>query len=105
MMVTVTEAAGPPSFEWKRGAEREAFVDRLIASALAGNDFARGLAERMPTETGTRFPLWVDHLVVADVPGLAGRLQDLGYERQPVRYPVNSPVLAHPRGIFPRVAI
>jgi hypothetical protein len=104
-MATVTEAAAPPSFEWKRWPETEAFVDRLIASALAGNDFARGLAERMPAETGTRFPLWVDHLVVADVPGLAGQLEDLGYERQPIRYAVNSPVLAHPGGIFPRVAI
>src|SRR5262249_52728957 len=49
--------------------------------------------------------VWVDHLVVSDVPGLAGRLQALGYERQPIRYPVNAPVFAHPGGIFPRVAI
>jgi hypothetical protein len=104
-MATVTEAEAPPSFEWKRWPETEEFVEGLIASALAGNTFARGLEERMPAETGTRFPIWVDHLVVSNVPGLSERLQELGYERQPIRYPVNLPVFAHPGGIFPRIAI
>jgi hypothetical protein len=104
-MLTVTEAAAPPAFEWKRWPETEAFVERLIATALAGNDFARALAERMPAETGTRISVWVDHLVVSDAPGLAGRLQELGFERQPIRYPVNSPVFAHPGAISPRIAI
>src|SRR4051794_31049187 len=104
-MATVTEAAAPPAFDWKRWPETEAFIDRLIATALDGNGFARELAERLPGETGTRFPIWVDHLVVSDVPGLVGRLQALGYERQPMRYLVNAPIFAHAGGIFPRIAI
>jgi hypothetical protein len=104
-MATVTEAVAPPSFDWKRWPETEAVVDGLIAAARDGNAFARGLAVRMPGETGTRFSVWVDHLVLSDAPGLAGQLEALGYERQPIRYPVNAPVLAHPGGIFPRIAI
>src|SRR6185312_5764467 len=98
-------AAAPPSFDWKRWPETEALVDRLIEAALQGNGFAHELAGRMPGETGTRFSVWVDQLVVSDVPGLAGRLQGLGFEHQPIRYPVNAPVFAHPGGIFPRIAI
>jgi hypothetical protein len=103
-MVMVT-AAAPPSYDWKRWPETEVFVDRLIAAALAGNGFARELAERMPGETGTRFSVWVDHLVLSGVGGLEARLGELGFERQPIRYAVNAPVFAHPGGIFPRLAI
>ena len=98
-------AAAPPAFEWKRWPETEAFVDELIATALAGNAFAATLAERMPAETGTRFTVWVDHLVVTDGPAWSDRLEALGYERQPIRYAVGSPVFAHPGGIFPRIAV
>src|SRR5262245_17081311 len=104
-MATVTEAIAPPAFDWKRWPDTEAVVERLIGSALDGNDFTRGLAERMPGETGTRFSVWVDHLVLDSAPGLAGELEALGYERQPIRYPVNAPVFAHPGGIFPRIAL
>ncbi len=104
-MATVTEAAAPTSCEWKRWPETEAFVERLIASALAGNGMARSLAERMPAETGTRFSLWVNHLVVSGAASLVGRLGELGYERRAIRYPVNSPVFAHSGGIFPRIAV
>ena len=31
-----TASAAPPSFEWKRWPETEAFVDRLVEQALAG---------------------------------------------------------------------
>src|SRR5262245_31775749 len=102
-MATVTEAIAPSEFDWKRWPETEAVVEGLIAAALVGNAFARDLAGRMPAETGTRFPVWVDHLVLGRTPGLAGQLENLGYERQAIRYPVNAPVFAHPGGIFPRI--
>jgi hypothetical protein len=104
-MATVTEAVAPPAFDWKRWPETEEVVEGLINAALDGNAFARGLAERMPAETGTRFSVWVDHLVVTEVLGLVGMLERLGYERQPIRYPVNVPVFAHPGGMFPRIAV
>src|SRR5690242_14304113 len=104
-MATVTEAVAPPTFDWKRWPETETTVEGLIATALEGNAFARSLAERMPAETGTRFPIWVDHLVIGDTPGLADQLEGLGYERQATRYAVQAPLFAHPGGIFPRIAI
>ncbi|MHB1558018.1 MAG: hypothetical protein ACYC61_11185 [Isosphaeraceae bacterium] len=50
-MAVVMEAGAPPSFEWRRWPETEGFVERLIASALEGNAFAGGLAERMPRKS------------------------------------------------------
>ncbi len=70
-----------------------------------GQRLRRDMAERMPGETGTRFSVWVDHLVLSGVGGLEARLGELGFERQPIRYAVNAPVFAHPGGIFPRLAI
>ena len=105
-MVMVTEAVSPPAFEWKRWPEAEGFVDRLIATALAGNGFARELAERMPGETGTRISVWVDHLVVSGGSGIDGAARErLGYERQPIRYAVNAPVFAHRGAMLPRIAV
>jgi hypothetical protein len=104
-LTTATAEAPSMEWEWKRWPKTEGFVDDLIATAVEGNAFARELAERMPRETGTRFPIWVDHLVVAGGPGLADRLGALGYERQPIQYAVGVPVFAHPGGIFPRLAL
>ncbi len=99
------EAPSASEFEWKRWPETETFVEERIAQAIEGNAFARELADRMPGETGTRFPIWVDHLVLGDTPGQTARLEELGYRRQAIRYPVNAPVFAHPGGIFPRIAV
>ena len=104
-MAIMTEAAAPPSFDWKRWPETEAFVNGLITTALEGNALARDLAGRLPHETGTSFAVWVDHLVLAGGPGFARRLEGLGYERQPIRYAVGVPVFAHLGGIFPRIAL
>ncbi len=105
MGLMTEEVAASPSFDWRRWPETESFVDAMIATALDGNALARELAERMPSETGTRFSAWVDHLVVADEAGLADRLVRLGFERQALTYAVGVPVFGHPGGIFPRIAI
>ncbi|MBV8611541.1 MAG: hypothetical protein JO034_29370 [Singulisphaera sp.] len=94
-----------PVFDWKRWPETEALIEHWIESALAGNAFAATLSERMPAETSTRFMDWVDHLVVSDQPGLARRLEGLGFVRQAAMYAVGVPVHAHENGIFPRVAL
>jgi hypothetical protein len=92
-------------FDWRRWPETEAFVDRLVETALDGHRFARRLSERMIAETGTRFKDWVDHVVVAGTPDLARTLSRLGFERQSLAYAVGIPVFAHPVGIFPRIAM
>jgi hypothetical protein len=92
-------------FDWKRWPDTDAFVDELIDSALDGNAFAAGLAQRMPGETGTRFKDWVDHLVVRGGSAAGHRLEAFGYERQRSTYAVGVPVFAHANGIFPRIAL
>src|SRR3954471_14531528 len=104
-MSVATAPEAPAQFEWKRWPDAEAFVGRLIATALEGHPFAARLAERMIAETGTRFEVWVDHLVVTGTNAVARNLSSLGYERQPGPYAVGVPVYAHPGGIFPRIAL
>jgi hypothetical protein len=103
-MPVIADRPTPVVFEWKRWPETDALIDELIESALEGNSFAAGLADRLPGETGTRFKDWIDHLVVRGGPGMVHRLLSLGYERQPATYAVGVPVFAHPGGIFPRIA-
>jgi hypothetical protein len=104
-MPVILESPPTPAFNWQRWPETEAFVDGLIARALEGNAFAAGLADRMATETSTRFKDWVDHLVVAERPGLDRTLHGLGFTRQPVSYATSAPVFGHEGGMFPKVAI
>jgi hypothetical protein len=104
-MPVIADRPAPAVFEWKRWPETDRLIEELIKSALEGNSFAAGLAERMPHETGTRFKDWVDHLVVRGGTGIANRLLSLGYERQPTSYAVGVPVFAHRGGIFPRIAL
>jgi len=95
----------PKAFEWNRWPETEAFLDARVASALAGNAFAAGLADRMARETSTRFKDWVDHLVLGEAPGLARTLEGLGYARRLVPYSAGVPAFAHEGGMFPAVAV
>jgi len=101
-----THAANPavPAFHWHRWPEAESFVLGLVDRALAGNAFAAGLAGRMGAETGTRFPDWVDHLVLEDRPGLARELRTLGFRREQPDQSVGA-VYAHPGGVFPRLIL
>jgi hypothetical protein len=104
-MSTTTPTASPPSFDWKRWPETEAYVDDLIAAALDGNAFAADLAGRMKRETGTSFKVWVDHLVIRGGAAGASKLASLGYQREPIVHSVGVPVYGHPGGIFPRIAL
>lgn len=103
--MTESTTNAQPTFEWSRWPETEAFVDRLIAAALAGNRFAAQLAERMRTESGTVFNDWVDHLVVEESLAFIKQLKGLGYRRLADDYAVGIPVFAHAGGIFPRIAV
>lgn len=104
-MATATSVTPPKVYDWKLWPETQAFVDEKVASALEGNAFARRLAERMQTETSTRFRDWVDHIVLNDRPGLTDRLEALGFHRQLISYEMNAPVYGHDGGMFPRLAI
>ncbi len=104
--MSVAEApAASSQTVWNRWPQTEEFVDRWIDHGLEGNAFATELAGRMIREIGTRFKVWVDHLVVSGSQKLAGTLAALGYARQPGSYAVGVPVYAHPGGIFPHIAL
>ena len=102
--MSIAPNPAPPAFHWQRWPEAETFVLGLIDRALAGNAFAAGLAGRMAAETGTRFPDWVDHLVLGDRPGLAKELRTLGYRRVQPDQAVGA-VYAHDGGMFPRLVL
>src|SRR6516164_45666 len=104
-MSPTTQTASPPSFDWKRWPETEAFVDDLIAAALDGNAFAAELSGRMKRETGTSFKVWVDHILIRGGSTGASKLAALGYQREPIVHSVGVPVYGHPGGIFPRIAL
>jgi len=104
-MSLATADPAAPAFDWKRWPETAALVDEWIDRALAGNAFAANLARRMQDETNTRLADWVDHLVVANAPGLPRRLHSLGYVLQNEPYAVGTPAYAHPGGIFPKVVL
>ncbi|QEH33065.1 hypothetical protein OJF2_15610 [Aquisphaera giovannonii] len=101
--LTVREA--DRSFEWQRWPQAEAFVGRLIAGGVEGNRFATGLAARLPAETGTALPVWVDHLVITGGGSLERTLAGLGYEREAIRHPRGGTVHAHRGGLFPRIVV
>src|SRR5262249_60874214 len=91
--------------EWKRWQETDRFVDEALAAACSGNAFAAGLASGLPRETGTRFKVWIDHLVLKGDRALTDRVLKLGYARQPSTYAVGVPLFAHSGGIFPPIAV
>ncbi len=95
----------PQSFDWQRFPQTEAHLDRLIGSVLDANPFAAELAQRMATETSTRFVDWVDHLVLSRREGLDAELEALGYSRSNIPYGVGAPAFRHVGGIFPPLAI
>jgi hypothetical protein len=104
-MTSTAELQSPPRFEWKRWPETDLFLDEAIDAFLPGNAFAAELASRMPRETGTQFKVWIDHLVLTGDRALAGRILELGYERQPSTYAVGVPLFTHEGGIFPPIAL
>jgi hypothetical protein len=104
-MASIAELSAPRQFEWKRWPETDGFLDEAVAAAISGNALAADLAVRMPRETGTQFKVWIDHLVLSGDRQLAGRLLELGFERQATTYAVGVPLFTHSGGIFPSIAL
>jgi hypothetical protein len=92
-------------FDWQRYPETEAFLDDRYEQAIEGHPFLADLAARLPGETGTRLKVWVDHLVLADRPGLARHLVSLGYTREATTQAIKGTVYGHQGGLFPRIVL
>ena len=91
-------------FDWPLAYEAEALIRLRLDTFLAQNGFARQLAARMRTETGTDFFEWVDHLVLS--PDDETPLLKAGFVRSPkTETPRGEVVLEHPRVTLPRVLL
>src|SRR5262249_31906212 len=91
-------------FDWPLCYDAENFILSSIEEFTKRNGFARRLAERMSSETGTLLLDWVDHLVLA-----ANRQKDLqrvGYVVDPLgETPPHLKAFWHPDAMLPRVLI
>ncbi len=104
-MPVIMPTPAPPSFDWKRYPEVDAFLAEKLRAALACNPFAADLSRRMSDETSTRFVDWVDHLVITDRPGVNVRVLDLDYQIDRTPYAVGATVYRHEGGLFPRIIV
>jgi hypothetical protein len=90
-------------FDWPLCYEAEQLVSGYIRDFLERNNFARGLAERMREETGTRCFDWVDHVVLR--PGHEEELRAAGLVEEEFDAPAGTRVFWHPRAMIPRVLL
>ena len=99
-----TSVAKPERFDWPLAYEAENLIRQRVGAFLDNNSFARQLAGRMQTETGTDFFEWVDHIIVSPDDEMAfcaaGFVRDLKAETPPSEI-----VLEHPRATLPRVLL
>lgn len=90
-------------FNWQPQPAAQRLVDELVGAFLDRCPAAAELAERMKTETGTRFIDWIDHVEAGESPMLLAQLAETGFERQPQEHAEKC--FAHPGGIFPQVLV
>jgi hypothetical protein len=72
-------------FRWSPQPRAQALVDELAADFRLRCPPAAALAQRMKTQTGTRFNDWIDHIQAPRSQALVDRLWDAGYRRKPVQ--------------------
>src|SRR5687768_2781234 len=95
--VTVSEAER--RFDWPLCYEAEAWLQSRLDAFLESNSFARALAERMVSESGTVFFDWVDYLTVPATDEQE-RIR-LGFHPDPL-VPERPNLRAHPEALLPR---
>jgi hypothetical protein len=94
----------PHNFDWPLAYEGEALIRQRLDGFLAQHTYARQLAGRMQSETGTDFFEWVDHLALS--PDDETALVKAGFVADPNIFgPLGEVVLEHPRATLPRVLL
>lgn len=91
------------TFQWSPQPQARALLEDLLAGFLDRVPGAATLAQRMRTETGTRFVDWVDYIQVRRSAEVRARLRAAGFVRTPV--PGAPDCFVHPGGIFPRIVL
>jgi hypothetical protein len=91
-------------FDWPLCYEAENYILGQLDAFLLRNSFARRLAERMRTETGTLLIDWVDHIIVPQ--SEAGNLREAGFVSDPLgECPAHLHAFWHPEALLPRVLV
>jgi len=109
--MTTTNPTDLSAFTWQRQPEAEQLIRELCQRAFDKIPIAATLAERMRTETGTRFHDWIDHIAIAHSPELETRLRATGYRTHSPSPVTECPdswwnmEFNHPGGVFPPILL
>jgi hypothetical protein len=91
------------AFHWKTHPVAGALVRELLDQVSNLNPSVHQLRDRLLAETGTRLVDWLDHLEVADAPGLAARLTAAGF--LPAPESAAAGCHRHGGGCFPAIVL
>jgi hypothetical protein len=100
---STSELNRPPVFDWPLAYAAESILRDFVDRFLSRNSFARDLAERMTTETGTDFFEWIDHFTLS--PEEVGPLKDAGLVEDLTDIASPATVFHHPKAMLPRVVV
>src|SRR3954447_22055725 len=103
---TTTTPNALTQFTWHPQPAAERFVRDRVAEFLARCPEAKRLSERMATDTGTRFPDWVDYIELPDDADTRRQLTAAGYVEAP-QWSDDAPTTCwiQPHGVFPMVSL
>jgi hypothetical protein len=92
-------------FEWFRYPEAEDYVVQRLEELVVAVPPVRMFAGSLMAQTSSHLVDWLDHLVLADGPGLQEQLADLGFLPEDVPAPEGDTVYHHPGSILPRLVL
>src|SRR4051794_13371628 len=98
------------AFQWRPQPEAERLVRELADEFLSRSAFGRTLRDRMYAEAGVRMVDLVDHIVLADNPGIRSRLANADFAYMSHGDSGRPPrdlegCFAHPAGLFPAIVL
>ncbi|MDB5323089.1 MAG: hypothetical protein JWN40_4720 [Phycisphaerales bacterium] len=92
-------------FSWERQPEAERLVREMVEEFLKRTPEAKTLADRMRSETGTRFLDWIDYIELPDRPENRSRTAAAGYVEKPEWAYENASCWVQLEGMFPIVSL
>ncbi len=92
-----------PQPTWTTQPPASAETQEIYHAILNRSSYAVELRDRLLRDTGTRLLDWVDHFAVPDIPGLATRLIDVGFQHAPT--PMAPGCYRHNGGLFPAIVL
>lgn len=101
--MTTESSAALKQFHWEEQPAAQKLLDELVAGFLSRCPDAAALAARMKSDTGTRFPDWIDHLEAPASDSLRARLKEVGFSHRP--QPGQPDTFVHEGAMFPAVVL